>query len=441
MAQTNLASLSRQHTHEGAVAKNLTPKQNLERLVFAHLLWEDSFYVDGVSSAIALEAAALKVSPMVLADIAYDARNIHHLRHTPLFLAAILAVNRRDSNYIPFVIDSVIQRPDEMGEFLSLYARLNNRSPKELKGILSAKVKKAIAKKFTQFSQYQLAKYNRDAAVTLRDILRLTHPKPTTKEQAQVFNDLVNSSLPSPDTWEVALSSGADKKETFTRLIKEGALGYLALLRNLRNMSEAGVDPTLIKEAILAKRGASRVLPFRYVAAARAAPEFERELDFAMTEAIRELPVLDSTIVLVDVSGSMEAPLSRNSDISRMDAAAALATFLAEKSAIRIFTFSREVCEIAPRKGMALIDAIENSQIHSSTFLGAALKKIYKFPHNRLIVITDEQSHDAVPDPVVQHSYMINVAAYQRGVGYGPWIHFDGFSENIIKYIHIFESE
>ena len=38
-------------------------------------------------------------------------------------------------------------------------------------------------------------------------------------------------------------------------------------------------------------------------------------------------------------------------------------------------------------------------------------------PHDRLIVITDEQSHDRVPDPVASKAYMVNIASgVLRGV-------------------------
>ena len=48
-------------------------------------------------------------------------------------------------------------------------------------------------------------------------------------------------------------------------------------------------------------------------------------------------------------------------------------------------------------------------------------------PRYRLIVITDEQSHDPVPDPAAKHAYLINVASYRNGVGYGRWTHIDGW--------------
>ena len=60
--------------------------------------------------------------------------------------------------------------------------------------------------------------------------------------------------------------------------------------------------------------------------------------------------------------------------------------------------------------------------------------------HDRLIVVTDEQSHDRVVDPVAPRAYLINVASYRNGVGYGRWTHVDGFSEGILRYIAAVES-
>lgn len=61
---------------------------------------------------------------------------------------------------------------------------------------------------------------------------------------------------------------------------------------------------------------------------------------------------------------------------------------------------------------------------------------------DRLIVVTDEQSHDSVPAPTAGRSYVINVASYKNGVGYrNGWVHIDGFSEGTIKFIHAYEAE
>lgn len=244
-----------------------------------------------------------------------------------------------------------------------------------------------------------------------------------------------------PDTWEVNLSGGGDKKATFERLIREGGLGYLALLRNLRGMMEAGVDHELVREAIIARKGAELVFPFRYVAAARACPQLEPAIDQALCEAVAGGPRLQGkTAVLVDVSGSMDAALSSRSDMRRMDAAAALASVL--HGELRVFTFSHQVIEVPPRAGMAGVDAIIRSQPHGGTYLGAAVDALNnQVPHDRLIVITDEQSHDRVPDPVASKAYMINVASNRNGVGYGRWTHIDGFSEAVIRFISETEND
>ena len=61
----------------------------------------------------------------------------------------------------------------------------------------------------------------------------------------------------------------------------EKRLGGLALLRNRRLMQKAEVPRQTIADAIDAMR-ADRVLPYRFITAARYAPDFEPELESAM---------------------------------------------------------------------------------------------------------------------------------------------------------------
>jgi hypothetical protein len=81
------------------------------------------------------------------------------------------------------------------------------------------------------------------------------------------------------------------------------------------------------------------------------------------------------------------------------------------------------------------VDAIVRSQPHGGTLLGQAVERINRLPHDRLIVVTDEQSHDAVPAPKAGRAYMVNVASARNGVGYGDWTRIDGFSEAVLRYI------
>jgi len=82
-----------------------------------------------------------------------------------------------------------------------------------------------------------------------------------------------------------------------------------------------------------------------------------------------------------------------------------------------------------------LRDAIVQSQLHQGTYLGKAVTQVmHAVAHTRLIVVSDEQSADPVPDSK-QPAFMINVASNQNGVGYGSWTHIDGWSESIVDYI------
>jgi hypothetical protein len=417
----------------------MTREQALRRSVLSCLLWEKSFYEDGQDIAQRITRLAAKVSPEMLAGLAIEARQRFHLRHVPLLLLTVLAKTGAGSALVADTVERVITRADEPGELISLYWK-NGKKP------LSAQLKKGLARAVTRFDAYELAKYNRDAAVKLRDVLFLVHAKPCNEEQEALWKRLIDGTLESPDTWEVALSAGADKRETWDRLLREDKLGYLALLRNLRNMTQAGVDTALIREAILARKGARRVLPFRYVAAARACPELEPALSGALSAAIAEMPVLSgTTAVLVDLSPSMYmANLSAKSDMLRADAAAALAGLVTGTK--RVFTFSDQTVEVAPRLGLAGADAVLASKDAAQnrvggTYLGRSLARINKETHDRLIVITDEQSHDEVPDPVAKRAYLINVATEKNGVGYGPrWVHIDGFSEAIFAFIREYEA-
>ena len=412
-------------THEGAPAAVITAEQALRRSVLSCLLWENEFYEDGQSIADRIAALSIEVTPQVLADLAVEARERFNLRHAPLML--LVGLVRHGGSLVAPTIERVIQRADDLTEFVAIYWR-NGKRP------FSKQMKRGLAAAFAKFDAYQLAKYDRDGPVKLRDVLFLIHAKPADEAQAALWKGVADRTLASPDTWEVALSGGADKKATFERLLAERKLGYLALLRNLRNMDQAGVDAALVTEAILARRGAHRVLPFRYVAAARAAPRYERWLDEALMETVLQGPVFDGrTVVLVDVSGSMDWRLSAKSDLSRLDAAATLASVI--PGDVRVFTFSNEVVEVPARRGMAGVDAVVRSQPHGGTLLGNAVKHVNRLPHDRLIVITDEQSHDAVPDPKAAKAYMVNVASTRNGVGYGKWTHIDGFSEAVLTYI------
>ena len=137
--------------------------------------------------------------------------------------------------------------------------------------------------------------------------------------------------------------------------------------------------------------------------------------------------------------------------MTRQDAAAGLSMILAEVcEKYDIFSFSEQLVLVPPRKGMALRDAIFNSQRNSGTLLGSALtlidtqmrkRDVNNAPAiDRIIVITDEQSSDRIPVMDIPLCYIMNVGTYQNGIeNKGQWTIITGFSENTIDYIRELE--
>jgi 60 kDa SS-A/Ro ribonucleoprotein len=438
MARLNISKLTGAlgaalKTHEGGRAWRLSPELELRRSVLACLLWEEQFYEDGVAISGRIQKLVPRVDAERVASLAVEARERMKLRHAPLLLVREMARHKSHRALVAKTLERVIQRADELAEFVAIYWK-DGKSP------LSAQAKKGLAAAFCKFDEYQLAKYDRAMPVRLRDVLFLCHAKPRDEMQAELWKRLVEGKLSTPDTWEVALSAtrGKNKREAWERLLAEHRLGALSLLRNLRNLHQAGADEELVFSE-LARMKTGRVLPFRFIAAARQAPQWEEALEKAMLASVSAQEKLPGhTALLVDVSGSMTAPLSRRSEMLRTDAAYGLAILLREiADKVSVYSFSNSLARVPARRGFALRDAIDTSQPHQATYLGAAIRGIEK-GYDRLIVITDEQAHDNVPHPEGR-GYVVNVASYKNGVGYGKWIHIDGWSESVVEYIRELE--
>ncbi len=426
-----LPGFGRARTYEGAPAAVPTDEQALRRSVLACMLWEREFYEEGVTIADRIRGLVPRVEAAKVAALAIEARTKMKLRHVPLLLLREMARYGTHRGLVAETLAAVIQRADELAEFVAIYWA-DGKVP------LSAQVKKGLAAAFVRFDEYALAKYDRANAVRLRDVLFLCHAKPISAEQAALWKRLIAGELKMPDTWEVALSAVSDesKRERWERLLLQRKLGTLALLRNLRNMKDAGVGEELVLRALDAMR-TDRVLPFRFLAAARYAPQWEEGLERAMFRSLTDVRLLPGrTVLLVDVSGSMGAQLSAKSEMLRTDAAYGLAVLLREVcERVAVYTFSENAKLVPPRRGFALRDAMERSQTHGGTNLGRALAQVEQAEsYDRVVVITDEQSHDRVSAPPGR-GYMINVASARNGVGYGSWTHIDGWSEAVFEYI------
>ena len=418
----------------GTRVPQVNAERQLKRLTLASMLWEDQFYLDGKTHAELVRDLVAKVAPQKVSALALEARTKFKLRHIPLLLARELA---RHGKLQAQALTDVIQRPDEMSEFMSIYWQ-------EGKSAVSNQVKKGLAACFNKFNEYQLAKWNKNShAVKLRDVMFLSHPKPQSPEQTALFQRIARDTLETPDTWETQLSAGADKCGTFTRLMSEKKLGALAFLRNLRNMRDSGVSDSLIRD-YAATVDVSKILPFRYIAAARIVPQYEDMLETMMFRSLAtHQKILGKTVLVIDVSGSMfGAKVSEKSELDRFDAAAALAMLCREVcEQVEIYSFSNSAVLVPPRRGFALREAISSSQHHSGTQLGAAMSQINaRESYDRCIVFTDEQSYDRPAAPRGK-GYVVNVATYQHGINHNAWLEINGFSEAVIDYIQALELE
>jgi len=347
--------------HEGAAAYQLTPALELYAAVATAAL-SDQFYEKADTRLARLRELIAQNEPLFVARLAVYAREKLHLRSVPLVLTVELARLHRGDNLVSRLVARVVQRADEITELLAFYALANERqgtngkAPVKTLNRLSKQLQKGLALSFNRFDGYQLAKYDRAGQVRLRDALFLVHPQAKDAAQQALFDQLVRGELPTPYTWETELSAQGQQtfaneaerqaafKAKWEELISSGKLGYMALLRNLRNVLEADVSARAVQKvcATLADRSAvarSKQLPFRFLAAYREVLELKSgrvpgvlaALETAISHSIANLRGFDANtrvLLACDVSGSMQQPISARSKVLLYDIGLVLAMLL-----------------------------------------------------------------------------------------------------------------
>lgn len=158
MARRNTLNLNfGPRTHEGAAARHTSAELQLRRSVLACLLWESQFYEDGIEIASRIAELVPKVAAEKVAALAIEAREQMKLRHVPLLLVREMARQKTHRAPVSETLARVIQRADELAEFVAIYW-------KDGRVLLSGQVKKGLAAAFPKFDEYQLAKYDRGGA-------------------------------------------------------------------------------------------------------------------------------------------------------------------------------------------------------------------------------------------------------------------------------------
>ena len=346
--------------YEGAKAFVLTPQLELYTAVATAGL-SDQFYEKAADKMQRMRELIAKNDAAFVAKLAIYAREQMYLRSIPLVLAVELAKQQSGNDVVGKLTNRVVQRADEITELLAYYAIANGRTEVKKLNKLSKQLQKGLAAAFNKFDEYQFAKYNRDAVVKLKDALFLVHPKAKDEAQQALFNKIVKDELQVAYTWETELSAlGQQKYDTaelkkaavkakWEELIFSNKVGYMATMRNLRNILEAEVSKEALEKvcAYIANEKAvanSKQLPFRFLAAYRELKELNNGRVGNVLDALEQAVLYsaaniagydDNTKVVIaaDVSGSMQKAISAKSKVQNYDIGLMLAMLLKNRCA------------------------------------------------------------------------------------------------------------
>lgn len=293
---------------------------------------QDQFYRKASDTLDRLRALLPKVRPTFAAKAALYARNTAGMRSITHVVAAEVAARVKGQPWVAPFLSAVFRRPDDMSEtvayYLSRYGKAKEVAGRTRQRPLPNSLKRAIRQALERkFDAYQLAKYRGEGkAIKLVDLVNLTRPSSKVNPALEA---LMKGTLKATDTWETKLSQAGQtdgdeeqkktlKGEAWEQLLSDGKLGYLALLRNLRNIIEQA--PASVGKAVqrLTDEQAIRkalIFPFQYlkareeISALGDANRFGvvQAIDRAMDIAMSNVPAFDGrTAVFFDISGSME---------------------------------------------------------------------------------------------------------------------------------------
>ncbi len=474
MAKFNLATLVKRpagKTAEGAPGYDREPRLELFLLAVSNMVGEQTFYEHAGDRDTRFRELIAKVA---VADPAWFARFVPWLRlganlRSASVVAALEGAKAQVAAGIPgsrAMVDAALQRADEPGEALAYWLSTYGRAlPKPVKrGIADAAVR--------LYHERSLLKYDSDShALRFGDVLELTHPTARDAAQGELFRHALDRrhqrdnpipealgvlraraelmALPVAEraavldprvlaaagmTWEALAGwrQGPLDAAAWSAMIP--SMGYLALLRNLRNFDQAGVGDE-VAEAVAAKLSdpdevdRSRVLPMRFLSAYNAAPSLRwaYPLEKALQFALGNVPRLDGrTLILIDTSGSMNSTFSRDGSLRCWDAATMFGLALAARAKdATVVSFSNDTKVFDLRAGESVLSAVKRFKDGGWFFGGGtstehAVRKHYA-RHDRVVILTDEQAHwggaadVAASVPATVPVYTWNLAGYRLG--------------------------
>ena len=397
MSKFNKTNTSKTTNKSGHVAYSMQDKEKLVTQVLTSFFGEKKYYGDNTDEMIELAKKVASKEPHFVANLAVYARKEFHLRSVAHALTAVVANEVASKPFIKYAVNGVVERADDITEILACYIGMFGKP-------IPNGLKKGLADAMNRFNEFQFSKYNGgNKSVKFKDVLSITHAKPVNKRQNEVFKKILDDQLETAVRWETELSAHGNNKETWEKLIDENKIGYMAGLRNLRNIINANprnIDKIYSmlenKEQVLR----SKQLPFRFMSAYREVPKVSSwvldVLENAIEYSVENTPKLKGkTVIAIDTSGSMSSRISTKSDIQCCDIASllgVLASRICEEYVV--YTFDTRLKEVTFSKRSGIIEtATRLSHSGGGTDLKLPLQKMIvdNVEADRLIMISDNE--------------------------------------------------
>lgn len=339
-----------------------------------------------------------------LAKTSVFARNELGMRSASQLIASYLNDEKFDNKRAYY--RNFCHRPDDVAEIFGAIDMMGQkRSHATVRG---------CGDYLAKLNEYQLGKYKMlGKEYNMYDLINITHAKSSS------VDGFMKGEIKSPDTWEVKISTAkteAERAEEWIRLVKEDKLGYLALLRNLNNILNAisitGIDDLLlIEDKIVSKLTdetsikKSLVFPYQIYCAYKNMKVHPFMIDNALNKAFRiacgNMEKFEGkSVIMLDISGSMENRISSRSNITIKEAGACYAAALYISQDCDFVKFGTDAKSCSYNKIDNVFNIIskmcEEDKCGYGTHIGMAFAKLDK-KYDRIFIVSDMQVMKEVP--------------------------------------------
>ena len=415
------SDLTKTRNLAGGVAYKPSDKAELVKRVLTWYVAEPKFYGSTTDETVRIMELIHGIGtyePEFLLKLAVFARNAMYLRSAPVFILieslSIPEVRRICRPYVSLILS----RADTLTEAIALYKLRHGKEKngRRIIGALPRQFRKGLEDAFHNFDTYQFGKYAaKNDEVKMRDVIRVVHPTPLNEKEAELFYDIRHQKVEPPVTWETILSDAKknlkSKTEAWEFVIPK--MGYMAKLRNLRNMIQAKISPDSMDSVLqhltnVNAISGSRQYPYRFYNAYRVIEResldpflkqkvlqaIEQALD---TSVLTQKKISGKTAVFVDLSGSMKKPISKSTVAYRHEVAAlygAIAHGLFDEAIVGAFAESYATVPVNPTDSVFTnMKRILGTRVGGNTNGHLAIDYLtYKrIKVDRVLVFTDEQ--------------------------------------------------